>query len=945
MKRQKDYFFNKLSDALTRTRLAVSVILLLPVLLAAGIPDAYYAGASGKHGETLQSALHGIISGQTVQTYTSLWTHFQTTDKKANGKVWDMYSGYGDGTAPYEFTFVVNQDGGSGGTSEGEYYNREHSFPKAWWGGSSSLPCYTDLFHLYPTDKYVNNQRSNYPFGETGNPSRTFLNGSKLGPCSVSGYSGTVYEPIDAYKGDFARTYFYMATRYYSEDSSWPGSDMVNGSQPKPWALAMLKTWAEEDPVSEKEIQRNEAVYSIQGNRNPFIDFPWYAGLIWGDLAPAPVNLSLDDSDPTAPLLTWDDVADNESGYRIYTNTVLTEELPANATSCPLTNLHGGDTLHISVHSLTAGGEVPSAELLYIVPELSRGPYRIMAYNTENYGESFPGDNSRNPYLRTIVSATAPDLLMLCEVHESNQGFEVLRDSVFARVNPEYAGIWINQSATQDIGLFYRRDLFDLKSSRTVNISSSSGLRDAFEARLKDKAYGREFLILGLHLKANDYTNNDPNIATRAAQALALRQYLTSLPDTLPFFVVGDFNMLNASEQGWQNLTGTQADNSGRLFDAPHREGEWDGNSAFADVHSWSASQLDTRFDFILHSPEVEDSAGITLVPQSFKVVGNDGNRYNGSVLTQPNPAASPELGIALINFSDHLPVLADYQFAPGIPDTGSVTPEPEEIPVIVEQNFESGWGDWSTVSSASNKDWTLDTQTGGARMSATAAYINGYGADTASRDWLISPSFSLAGCDTATFRGWINRRYTGDALAIYITTDSDISNPDAVSWVKLEDFACAGISSWTGWYEFDEDLSAWLGNETCHLAVLYTSSGTGSNDAAAYMVDEFEVTAGNTLTAVNDHPVASARSFRLIGNYPNPFNPSTNLLFQLPSATTLHFVFWDISGQRVDESRGSYPEGENSYHWTPVNLSSGIYFYRISDGHNSLTGRCLYLK
>jgi hypothetical protein len=141
---------------------------------------------------------------------------------------------------------------------------------------------YTDLFHLYPTDGWVNNKRSNYPLGVTSNPTWTSTNGSKLGNSSYPGYSGIVFEPVNAYKGDFARTMFYMAVRYYGEDSGWPGSDMVTGSQMKEWALKMCMEWHKNDPVSQKEINRNETVYAAQGNRNPFIDNPSWVELIWG---------------------------------------------------------------------------------------------------------------------------------------------------------------------------------------------------------------------------------------------------------------------------------------------------------------------------------------------------------------------------------------------------------------------------------------------------------------------------------------------------------------------------------------------------------------------------------------------------------------------------------------------------------------------------------------
>ena len=241
-------------------------------------PQGYYNPAAGKTGTALQQALHDIIDNHTSVSYTSLWTHFKTTDKKPNGKVWDMYSDIPGGTPPYEFTFVNDQCGNYSG--ESDCYNREHSWPKSWF--NDNLPMNTDMFHLVPTDGYVNGKRSNYPFGEVGTATWTSQNGSKVGNCSTPGYTGVVFEPRDEYKGDFARNYFYMATRYYNEDSGWPGSGMVTGSQFKPWAKAMLLIWAQTDPVSQKEIDRNNAIYNIQNNRNPFIDHPEYAVSIWG---------------------------------------------------------------------------------------------------------------------------------------------------------------------------------------------------------------------------------------------------------------------------------------------------------------------------------------------------------------------------------------------------------------------------------------------------------------------------------------------------------------------------------------------------------------------------------------------------------------------------------------------------------------------------------------
>lgn len=234
-------------------------------------PAGYYSDAYGLTGNELKSALHNIIDNHTVSTYSDLWVHFQKTDKKPDGSVWDIYSSV-------VWTFITDQCGNYSG--EGDCYNREHSFPRSWFGGEVS-PMYTDLFHIYPTDGWVNNKRGNLPFGEISSPVYTSSNGSSVGASVTEGYSGSVFEPIDEYKGDLARSYFYMAVRYYGEDGSWPGSDMTDGAEPASWALNMLLRWHEQDPVSSKENNRNDSVFTIQGNRNPFIDNPEYAIAIW----------------------------------------------------------------------------------------------------------------------------------------------------------------------------------------------------------------------------------------------------------------------------------------------------------------------------------------------------------------------------------------------------------------------------------------------------------------------------------------------------------------------------------------------------------------------------------------------------------------------------------------------------------------------------------------
>ena len=269
----------------------LSLCLLTATITHAQAPTGYYAAAENKSGEELRTALYNIIKTHTSVSYNDLWQSFYTTDVRPdNGKVWDIYSDRPGGTSAYYFTFGSDQCGNYSG--EGDCYNREHSVPKSWFGGSVA-PMYTDHFHLYPTDGYVNSKRSNLPIGKVTSATWTSTNGSKVGTSNISGYSGQVFEPIDSFKGDFARTYFYMATCYKDKNLGVETLSNFTGGDLKPWAKTLLLQWAILDPVSQKEIDRNNAVYQIQHNRNPFIDYPELAEKVFGsDESPFTTSIS-----------------------------------------------------------------------------------------------------------------------------------------------------------------------------------------------------------------------------------------------------------------------------------------------------------------------------------------------------------------------------------------------------------------------------------------------------------------------------------------------------------------------------------------------------------------------------------------------------------------------------------------------------------------------------
>lgn len=258
-----------------KCRLAVFVWSLCAVVqfVSATFPDGYYDKANGKSKAALKSALHDIIRTASVLGYGGgdgrTWSGFYVTDRTADNYCIDRYS-----TNLRQFTTVNKAPSGM---------NIEHSFAKSWWGGSE-VQAYFDLFNLMPSDSEANSKKSNYAMGEvTRNIS--YDNGSiKIGNCNE--VSNNVWEPEDKWKGDFARTYMYMVTCY--SDLTWRsnGLDQLENNQwPtfNDWTMEMVLRWSRQDPVDEIEIARNEAVYGIQGNRNPFVDFPNLCEYVWGD--------------------------------------------------------------------------------------------------------------------------------------------------------------------------------------------------------------------------------------------------------------------------------------------------------------------------------------------------------------------------------------------------------------------------------------------------------------------------------------------------------------------------------------------------------------------------------------------------------------------------------------------------------------------------------------
>lgn len=349
--------------------LATLLTLINFSLSFAQAPSGYYDGTEGLNGEALKTKLSQIITnGHQDHGYGGLWNAYQSTDidgqYENDGTILDYYSENPNGTDPYNFNPGANQCGSY--SSEGDCYNREHIVPQSFFNSSS--PMRNDIHHVRATDGKVNGMRGNYPFGEVNNPSWTSLNGSKVGTSSSAGYFGTVFEPIDEFKGDIARMVFYFITRYENQLGQFynnGNADNMLGATAYPglqtWELNVLLAWHNQDPVSSYEIARNNASYTYQGNRNPYIDNPQWVNLVWNptpdtENPTSPTNLTANTITANSIDISWTASTDNVGVvlYEIYVDGVLYSTVAGNITNTTINGLDAETTYQIYIKAKDA---------------------------------------------------------------------------------------------------------------------------------------------------------------------------------------------------------------------------------------------------------------------------------------------------------------------------------------------------------------------------------------------------------------------------------------------------------------------------------------------------------------------------------------------------------------------------------------------------------------
>lgn len=388
--------------------------LLLPVIfissyLPSQAPAGYYNGTAGLSGYALKSKLHDIISEKNINWhYGDLPAYYGQTDldlyydHDVSNTMYllDIYSEIPSGTDAYEYTQgqLISSAG-----AEGLGYNREHMIPQSTFSTSSKIsdyPMYSDLNFIVPVDARINQLRNNYPYGVGGTVSYyNFTNSSRMANSAIPNYpyTGRVYEPIDEFKGDIARTLLYFVVRYegklnsfntaYSTSSTiTPATDQCpfDGTEEQAIDLAyieMLKQWNTLDPVSQREIDRNNTVYTIQKNRNPFIDHPEWVNLIWSetaDMVPpaAPGTLVSTQQNAHFINLSWSALSDADLlGYRIYMNGSATPAAVTKNTFLSIDHLDPSTTYTFTVKAFDKGYLESPASNTVIVTTLASDSY------------------------------------------------------------------------------------------------------------------------------------------------------------------------------------------------------------------------------------------------------------------------------------------------------------------------------------------------------------------------------------------------------------------------------------------------------------------------------------------------------------------------------------------------------------------------------------------
>lgn len=318
---------------------------------------------------------------------------------------------------------------------------------------------------------------------------------------------------------------------------------------------------------------------------------------------------------------------------------------------------------------------------------------KIMAYNLlnyRNYNTTFCTNSNNNVadkegYLATIVADQDPDILVCNEIGADFINAVRLTQNA---LNVNGVSHWAQANYSVTLGssltnmLFFNTTKFGLLSQTVIDKDTSNinlvRLIDVYRLYYKevntpsvnDTVF---FTVLAAHLKAG---NTAPDRDERSSMTAAVMNYLDVNNVQGNVFIAGDFNVYSGAETAFQNLINYAPNSTVRFFDPINTIGSWNNNSNFSFAHTQSVKSssngcasgggMDDRFDFILVSDEVLNNVErVQYIPTSYKAVGQDGMRFNGSINFPMNTTVSSAVADALYNMSDHLPVVASFNISP----------------------------------------------------------------------------------------------------------------------------------------------------------------------------------------------------------------------------------------------------------------------------------------
>ena len=570
-----------------------------------------------------------------------------------------------------------------------------------------------------------------------------------------------------------------------------------------------------------------------------------------------------------------------------------------------------------------------------LVSILNASTVRIMTYNILNYED----ENNREDDYALIIDFTQPDLIVAQEII-GQTGFSHFQSDVLDVVDPNgwSSAPFTNQTAQQDIALYYKHDIFTFVSTSVVYTAQSSGTRDVIQWIMLHNLSGLEFNIYGVHLKAS---SGSSNANQRLQETTILRNHLNELAANFSI-VAGDFNIYSnnsSSEPAFDMLTGASDNNSGRLFDPIDRIGHWHNNSSYSDVHTQSPRTssfggganggMDDRFDWLFVSQSIlDETSSMYYVDGTYSAFGNDGNHFNDAINDGTNNSVSAEMADALHDASDHLPVYMDVWFDDlTYSDQGIVITEVMANPASVSDSY----GEWfeifnTTDSTIDVHGWSIKDLDGDEHQLLT---------DETTIPILAGEYFVLAKNGDQSQNGGVNVDYVYNGYSLSNSDDEVIlldaagAIVDEVHYSNSWPFSSGVAMEIHNPFEDNSLIENWYAS-----TISYGNGDTGSPGIP------FDGTLDIEKVLLNPS------SFDLVSLYPNPFNPEVTIQVKIYEEGTLNIDVFNLSGQRVKTLiNGTLRSGSYSFNWDSNRIPSGMYFFKLTNGETVVVRKALLLK